>query len=186
MSISAAAQKRGKSDLYRTPHKAIVPLVKTFSYLRNKKILDPCQGDCRIRQKLETIDKSNTVTGFDLYPSDPNVQPVDFLKHYGRYDYIIGNPPFSLKSDFIDHGLEISEYVIFLLNMSTVSYNIFHRNYLNRPEYMGRLLMTPKMFMNSEGTFKPGGTDSYAWFIWKNGHNTRGSFEYYFDLRKLT
>jgi len=183
LSIAQAARKIGKTDLYRTPEKAIIPLYMILKNERGKNILDPCEGDGRIRRKLESIDPSNQVIGFDLFPDFG--KPVDFLEHSERYDYIVGNPPFSVKNEFINHALEISRFVIFLLPMSVVSYNIFHREFLDRPEYVGRLLMTPKMFLNSEGTFKPGGTDSYAWFVWDNEHKSRGSVEHYFDLRKL-
>lgn len=188
MSTAQAARRKdggrrgeAKSDLYRSPHKAIVPVKMALSHVRNSRILDPCEGDGRIKNALRS--PTNSVIGFDKYPS--HGVPVDFLQHKGQYDYIVGNPPFSLKGPFIDHSLELSRYVIYILPMGAVSYNYFHRNYLDRPEYMGRLLMTPKFFMNAAGTFIPGGTDSYAWFFWDRQCKKRGSFEYYFDLSKL-
>lgn len=181
MSIATAARKTSKTDLYRTPIEMIQVLKIIMSNVENSKILDPCEGDGRIKNMIRS--RTNSVIGFDLYTD--NGVSVDFLKHDNQYDYIVGNPPFSLKNDFIKHGLEISDNVIFLLPMSVVSYNIFHREFLDRPEYVGRVLMTPKMFLNAAGSWKPGGTDSYAWFIWNRNNNTSGSWERYFDLRRL-
>ena len=158
MSVASAARKIGKGDLYRTPYRAIIPLKMALSKVRDSKILDPCEGDGIIKNALRS--RTNSVIGFDLFPN--HGVSVDFLKHSGKYDIISGNPPFSLKGDFIEHGLSISEYVIYILPMSVVSYNIFHRSFLDIPQYMGRILMTPKMFMNASGSFVPGGTDSYA------------------------
>lgn len=181
MSIASASRKSSSSDLFRTPVEMLVPLVMATQNRKHVKILDPCEGDGRIKRAL--MAPSRSVIGFDLEP-DYGVS-VDFLKHQGRYDMIIGNPPFSLKKEFITHALELAGTVIFLLPMSVVSYNEFHREFLDRPEYVGRILMTPKLFLNEAGTWKPGGINSYAWFFWDKSHSSRGSFEFYFDLRKV-
>jgi len=181
MSTAAAARKTSKGDLFRTPVECIEVLRMILENRQDVSILDPCEGDGRIKRAL--IAPTRSVIGIDLFP-DYGV-PVDFLTHQKHYDIIAGNPPFSLKTQFIDHALTLADTVIFLLPMSVCSYNLFHRKYLNRPEYVGRALMTPKLFFNSAGTWKPGGTESYAWFIWKNGNRTRGSYEYYFDLNKI-
>ncbi len=181
MSIAKAAAKTSKTDLYRTPYECIECLRQFLNPIKNISILDPCDGDGRIRNALRS--QTRSVVGFDLYPN--HGVSVDFLKHNKHYNLIVGNPPFSLKNEFIRHSIEYSNYTIFLLPVSVVSYNIFHREFLNRPEYVGRILMTPKLFLNEGGTWKPGGTDSYAWFIWSKHNNTKESWERYFDLRKI-
>jgi len=183
LSQAHAAVKKSNTDLYRTPMPMIVPLVSELQKTRRKTILDPCEGDGRIREALSRIHRSNTVTGIDLYYDEWD--GIDFLTYHVPHDIIAGNPPFSLKNDFIDHALGLARDVIFLLSMNTVSYNEFHRRFLDIPEYRGRILMTPKVIMNEQGTFKRGGTAAYAWFFWRNGNRTKDSWERYVDVSQL-
>lgn len=179
MSEAHGARRQKPSDLYRTPVPAIVPIVKSLQHISGA-FLDPCEGDGRIKLALRAPGRSSV--GFDL---DPDYgPPVDFLKHHRPYDCICGNPPFSIKKEFIDHSLGLSRYTVFILPMSVVSYNEIHSGYLDIPEYMGRLLMTPKIIMNEAGSFKRKGVYSYAWFFWDTKCRTRGSWEYYWDMRK--
>lgn len=180
MSEASAVRKQRPSDLYRTPRPAIPPVVSSLQYLSGS-FLDPCEGDGRIKNALRRQGRS--VTGFDLEP-DYGV-PVDFLGYHKPHDCIVGNPPFSLKKQFIDHAMGLSRYTAYLLPMSAVSYNEIHRDYLDIPEYLGRLLMTPKMMLDDTGRFRPGGAYSYAWFFWDAECKTRGSWEHYIDLRRF-
>lgn len=180
MSESHAARKKSISDLYRTPIPAIPPVILALQHIRGS-FLDPCEGDGRIKNALRATGRS--VTGFDLNP-DYGVS-VDFLGYHKPHDCICGNPPFSLKKAFIDHSMGLSRYTAFLLAMTAVSYNEIQRDYLDIPEYLGRVLMTPKMIMDETGRFKPGGAYSYAWLFWDTECRTRGSWEYYIDVRRF-
>lgn len=173
--------KTSKGDLFRTPPECITLLKFLLKDYQHVSILDPCEGDGRIRRALQAPTRS--VTGFDLYP-DYGVS-VDFLQYKKRHNIIAGNPPFSLKKQFIHHSLTLSDLVVYLLPMAAVSYNDFHAECLAIPQYCGRVLMTPKLIFNEAGRWKPGGVTAYAWFFWHSQNNTSGSFEHYFDLRRL-
>lgn len=65
---------------------------------------------------LEFFDKP--FIAFDIYPENPQIQKVDFLLtklQYKRGRVVLGNPPFSHAKDFIQKGLEIADYVAFIL-----------------------------------------------------------------------
>lgn len=208
MSEAHGARKTGKTDLYRTPYKAIIPLRMALSGMRNKTILDPCEGDGRIRKELSLIDPSNKVIGIEKYPDEPyintlyqspfdlqeiglykdlsvRIQSRDFLSYNKPVDIVAGNPPFSLKKEFISHGLEIAEYTCMLLAMHALSYNEIQEDFTDIPEFLGKIVMRPKLMYSESGEWKPGGTTAYAWLFWKKGNRTRGSWEHYIDLRRL-
>lgn len=180
MAVGHGARKQSSSDLYRTPFPAIPPAVIALRNI-NGSFLDPCEGDGRIRNSLRA--RGRSVTGFDLDPDCGT--PVDFLDYHKPHDCVCGNPPFSLKKEFIDHSMGLSRYTVFLLPMSAVSYNEIHSHYLDIPEFLGKFVMTPKMIMDDTGRFKPGGVYSYAWFFWDTKCRTRGSWEYYIDIRRF-
>lgn len=45
---------------------------------------------------------------------------TDFFNVRSHYDYIIGNPPYSIFSRFLDHSLELADNIIFILPLFKV------------------------------------------------------------------
>lgn len=181
-------KKENNKDFYQTPYLATEALLKSYSFIHEAKtILDPCEGAGAITKILKKYDIN--YKGIDKYPQLESTQEIDFLRSEMRQhiDVIISNPPYSLKNEFIDDALNSAEEVFFILPMQVVNYNYFHRNYLNRKEYRGRLLMTPKFFMtqdvNEDYSLVKGGVSAYAWFHWsKNKTIENHSYETYIDL----
>lgn len=187
---SSRKQKTDGKDFYQTPYLATEALVRSYSYIHedNISILDPCCGKEAIGKVLR--DHKLQFDSFDKYPAYATIIEKDFLTINDSYDIIIANPPYHLKNEFIEHAISLANEVFMILPTNVINYNHFHRNFLNRKEYRGRLLLTPKFFMNQEinedYSLKRGGISSYAWFHWSKNKTTKNhSYEIYYDLDVL-
>ncbi|HBE17066.1 MAG TPA: hypothetical protein DDW51_05505 [Cyanobacteria bacterium UBA11367] len=86
-------------------------------------ILEPAAGTGQIVRSINT--KNRNVTAIEIKKSRyekatgiANWINGDFFNHYDKYDLIIGNPPFSLRIEFIKHSLELlnpNGRILFLL-----------------------------------------------------------------------
>lgn len=156
---------------------------KLFSLSRFKilKVLDPCCGYGVIQNGLiDVFGKFNPIRGFDKYFGDVK---ADFLTHNKKYDLIVMNPPYSSKYKFMLHAMEISKVVIVLLPLNISNYNMFHREYEDIPEFVGKIKMAPKMFLDESTDFHAGGNSQYCWYIWDKDNKTDFSKTWYADLR---
>ena len=172
-------------DYYQT-HPSMVECLAQWmlerGYDSNEVYCDPCCGNGVIRDGLKKHLKN--IVGFDKYVGE---QRIDYLKHDKYYDIIVMNPPYSGKRvySFLNHAIANAGMVFCLLPLNIANYNVFHKKYMARPDFLGKILMTPKLFLSETTEFKPGGTASYCWFIWRPGigMETGYSAEWYRDLR---
>jgi hypothetical protein len=188
--VSRPIKPLDKTDFYQTPEVCTTALIREFSLDQSMTYLDPCCGQRAIgnvfrRHRIPIQEE-------DLYPTDQG-ESKNFLTSPGEsHDCIVANPPYSKKNSFILHAISRFDHVFMILPMQVVNYNEFHAIFLNRKEYMGRLLMTPKFFMTEEyqvGLTQRGGVSSYAWFYWSRvGEKLvpAESFERYCDLDLIT
>ena len=185
--IADSSQRKPRKDdrdFYQTPFPATRALIEFLNPPKDQVILDPCEGKGAITQILREYHLP--YKGIDLYPQLSSTEEQDFLHYEESYKLIIGNPPYYLKNDFIEKALTLAVDVWFILPMQVVNYNIFHREYLDREDYIGRLLLTPKFIMSEEsGVEVPryGGISSYAWFHWSSSGSSKGSIEHYADIK---
>ncbi len=188
---SSRPKKNNDKDFYQTPLLCVEALIKKFPFIKYEKtfsILDPCEGGKSIGRILDKYDIP--YLGLDKYPVYDDTLEQDFLTYNGKHDVIIMNPPYKLKNEFIEHALTIADRVFAILPTNVLNYNHFHRNFLDRQEYIGRLLLTPKFFMsttlNEDDSLDKGGVSSYFWGYWCNTTTKRDySFERYLDLDVL-
>lgn len=192
MGIANSVQKKHKKDgkdFYQTPCKATRALLSNITIAPTTTVLDPCEGAGAISRVL--TENNVAYTGIDLFPILQTTIKHDFLTYTEKCPLIIGNPPYSKKNEFIEHALTIAKEVYFILPMQIVNYNHFHRTFLNREEYKGRILMTPKFFMSDtlsgNEQLVRGGVSSYAWFHWvvNDPNYITTSYEKYFDLDRM-
>jgi hypothetical protein len=66
-------------------------------------ILDPCRGENKVFYNLLNCDWAEITEG------------RDFFKIKTQYDYIIGNPPYSIFNHWIKHSYAIAKNIIYLL-----------------------------------------------------------------------
>ncbi len=189
---SSRPKKDNDKDFYQTPLLCVEALIKKFPFIKKDNtlsILDPCEGGKSIGRVLDK--HGIPYLGLDKYPIYDSTSEQDFLFYKGKHDLIIMNPPYRLKNEFIEHALTIANRVFVILPMAVVNYNHFHRNFLDRQEFLGKLLMAPKFFMsatlNEDNSLDRGGISSYAWFFYSSVATSKKdySFEKYIDLDVL-
>ena len=175
-----------KKDFFQTPPACTRVLLNFLleHHIKNDiNILDPCCGDGAIYNVLQTYFKN--IIGYDLFPEITN-QPKNFLKDNDTRDLIIMNPPYSNKYNFIKHAVKISTNVFCLLPMQTVNYNMVHRDYMCPRNFIGKIIMTPKIMLHEGTEIIKGGVSSYAWFWWsKNERKESYSKEWYANLKEF-
>ncbi|MBU4689963.1 hypothetical protein KQ873_02855 [Mycoplasma zalophidermidis] len=101
---------------------------KTIPLQFKKNILEPSAGTGNFIDSLKSIGYKGNILAYDIEPKYKNIIKQDYLKLNIPYDknrLIIGNPPFGrrgkLALDFLNKGLEESDYVCYILP------NIFKR-----------------------------------------------------------
>lgn len=183
MGNADAHSRRGnKSDFYITPPPCVQALVDQLPFIKNLSVLDPCAG-------TGTIGRVLAKNGFTNYKEIELTRGENFFDYTEHHDVIIGNPPYSLKNEFINHAFTLASHILFILPYNVGNYNHFHKNYLDIEQFIGKWLMTPKFFMTEEETNNPkrGGISAYAWYYWQPKCVNKpavGSFERYIDLNK--
>jgi len=96
-------------DLIFTPRTLAAQIIDHFSSGITGSILDPCRGIGAF---------------YDQYPDHLDrrwceiTQGRDFLKWQAHVDWIITNPPWSQMRDFLNHGYNIADNIVFLSAMS--------------------------------------------------------------------
>lgn len=176
-------------DFYQTHPSMVRALIdkKLCNAQKYQTILDPCCGNKIIGTHLR-LAGFHDITEIDLYPANKLVSQADFMEFrplIKNFDIFIMNPPFSNKYRFIDRALGIAKTSVYvLLPLDVSNYNYFHQNYLNKPHYKGRLLMTPKMILHENTETKFGGAVSYAWYEFGTRNIYSAKYETYADLRE--
>lgn len=90
----------GGNDKIYTPTDLSKVIIDHF--MPSGRILDPCRGDGSF---------SNLMTGCDWCEIDDG---VDFFKTFGKWDWIVTNPPWSQFRNFLKHGMEVADNIVFL------------------------------------------------------------------------
>lgn len=171
-----------KADFYQTNplmSKVLIDWFKENEFNTSLGILDPCCGKHSITNELNKY--FNNVSYFDKFEGD---NKLDYLEEIISTNIIVMNPPYSTKYDFINKARTEANYVFCLLPLNISNYNMFHREYEDIPEFMGKIQMAPKMFLDETIDFKAGGNSQYCWYIWHDSNNTKYSKTWYYDLKK--
>jgi hypothetical protein len=186
-----------KKDFYQTSPPLIMALIEgmrdlklyTHNIGRMARVLDPCAGNGAIGNVLKK--HFEQVTEFDLYSG--YTYEKDFLKEDGWYDYIIFNSPYTKKNAFIEHALEISNFVFSLLPIGVENYTIMNEKFFDDDAYIGKIKCYPKFFMTEDlpDKIKWGGMSCYAWHIFTSDSDKQKKFkttkfEIIKDIRKYT
>lgn len=110
--IVAGIKKRQKpNDLIFTPKPVAELMIKMCNIQPNDKVLDPSKGGGVFFDNLPECDKSYCEITED----------IDFFDDSGKYDLIIGNPPYSLWNKWLDKTMELTDkfcYIFGIMNFS--------------------------------------------------------------------
>lgn len=169
-------------DFYQTPTPAVKCLrehLEKLEIIEFYDLLDPCCGLGQIGREFKDVGivQTDISNGYD------------FLK-LNNEDYdstiILMNPPYSQKNEFIRHAMKNAEHVFAILPLQVMNYISFTDEFLNIPEFKGKAIVYPKIFMSDEPIYKQGGLTAYAWFHWSKHYRCKDmdKYEYYYDMRR--
>lgn len=148
-------------------------------------VLTSEKNPCGIHNEEILFDIENPGIERDAFP--PAVFG-DFLEVSRKVDSVVSNAPYSMKDDFISHGLELAPDVYMLFPLQIINYIEICENWLDSPFYMGRISMYPKVILNPRGEYIQGGNTGYAWFHWSTSQLNRKTpvkYEIFADIRKF-
>ena len=174
MSATNRGSKRIESDFYATPKSCIQNLLTHYGNI-NGVVLEPSAGNGNIVSVLKQ-NGNNHVVALELREEEfeqlkqiaDEVITGDFLKFIPtqKYDYIIGNPPYSKAQEFMEKCFEIASedtVIIMLLRTAFLESKKRYNFWQNHP--------VNKLYVLSQRpSFTGKGTDatSYSWFVWDN------------------
>lgn len=100
-------------DFFQTPRSAIEP-IRSYIPAGIKRIWEPTYGKGAIGRVLE--EWGYEVIATDKYPKTDNTQKHDFLTdpELENYDMLIFNPPFCLKTQFLQKACETGKPFLFI------------------------------------------------------------------------
>ncbi len=165
MSATGRGAVRSPNDFYATPRWVTEALLRAVQ-LPGGLWMEPSVGDGAIVRAVNR-DDVRWLT-FDIRPDcgHPGVIAYDFLKlpvPDTKYDVLVGNPPFSLAMEFVQHAITQAKIVALLLRLNFLAS-------LRRQEFMQK--NTPSVYVLSRrpaflGNGKTDATE-YAWFLWQS------------------
>lgn len=148
-----------KNDRIYTPKPLAIKMIEACNITPEMKVLDPCYGGGVFYDNLPECNKSYCEIE----------KGKDFFAETERYDLIIGNPPFSLFTKWLDHTIKLTDrfyYIFGCLNLTngridrlkTLGFNItrldvFAVDYWFGNAYAIMFERTPTAIINSFGRF---------------------------------
>lgn len=94
------------SDIVYTPNSVAQNIIR---FLNPKGLsLDPCKGDGAFYNHLANADYCEIREG------------KDFFEYNKKVDWVIGNPPYSIFKEFLEHAFEIADNVSYLVPTNKV------------------------------------------------------------------
>jgi hypothetical protein len=170
-----------EKDFYQTNPYMVQALYPHIRHLQGRLIVDPCCGEGVIVNGLR--DAGHLAIGFDKFLGDNRIDYLNWVPDSSHI--IVMNPPYSSKYLFMDKAIREADEVYCLLPLNISNYNMMFKKYEDIPEFIGKIQMSPKMILHKGIEFHAGGTSQYCWYIWKKYNNTKYSYTWYEDLRKL-
>lgn len=110
MKARAQSQKSNKQDKIYTPECVAKFMVNLCPIIPGQSVLDPCCGQNRVFI-------NNFPHYSRLYLAEiEHPYNIDFLKLDGYYDWIIGNPPYSIWDQWVDKTVQICNNFCYIMN----------------------------------------------------------------------
>ncbi len=113
------------NDVIYTPKPVAELMIKMCNIQPNEKVLDPSKGGGVFFDNLPECDKSYCEITED----------IDYFDASGKYDLIIGNPPYSLWNKWLEHTIKLNPnkfcYIFGVYNLTPPRLqNIFDAGYI--------------------------------------------------------
>lgn len=199
MSATGRGAERRDADYYPTPAGPILRLLDHVE-LPGGEWLEPSAGEghiirtvnaqrgdvrwtaCELRQECGAPLRS-----MGLKPRFGDFLQIDPLNvwtdrwHAGPFGVALGNPPFGLAQEFVEHTLRMADQVVFLLRLSFLESQ-------KREAFFQRVGVPDVFVLPERPSFTGEGTDScaYAWMRWMRGGAQEGRVRILYDKRQLS
>lgn len=148
--------KLKKQDFYQTPDYAIEPLLKYTP--KDWFVLDPACGNGNIVKFFWR--HGYAIDGTDILKDKKN----DFLKFttLSMYDCIVTNPPFSLKTDFLEKAAMLGKPFAFLMNLTSLE--TARRQKVYQEKHLQLILLDKRVDFETPNDSKSGAWFPTGWF----------------------
>jgi hypothetical protein len=93
-------------DIVMTPPCLAIDIIRHFS--PTGRILDPCRGEGAFYDNYPTANKDWCELS----------EGKDFFDYKEKVDWIITNPPWSKIRDFVEHGMTLSDNMVYLITIN--------------------------------------------------------------------
>jgi hypothetical protein len=95
-----------RNDVVYTPEYLTEQIVKYFN--PTGKLLEPCKGSGNFLKYMPNADWCEIQEG------------IDFFDYHKKVDWIITNPPYSIFRKFLNHSMEVSDNIVFLVTINHI------------------------------------------------------------------
>ena len=161
--------KFNKNDEYYTPSYAVYPLIK---YLKESSTIW-CPFDKEESNFVQVLTKE----GFNVIYGHIETGQDFFKVNVPKCDYIISNPPYSLKGEVFKRLIEIGKPYAMLINFQGIfdNKNRFEMFKNNRTEM---LLLSPRVNYIKQGDYKASGVPFQSGYLCSGIFKEQLNFEY--------
>ena len=171
-------RKRAEYDYYPTPIelcRAAIGLLNP-EYVYPREVLDPGAGDGVWGQAIRDKWVRSNITGVEIQPQFTITPDYDrwFTQDYltfneGRYNLIVGNPPYHLASKFIEHSYNMLKgdgYLMFLLRLAFLESKKRYTKFFSDEKLRPKHVFTSVRRISFTNDRKTDNT-AFALFIWQ-------------------
>lgn len=189
MSATGRGAERVEADFYPTPLKDTERLLRATN-LPDGEWIEPSAGEGHIVRVVQAMRPAVKITTVELECRPAllalKAPPVasDFLTFRPQrgFSVAIGNPPFSLAQEFVEHALTMADRVMFLLRLSFLESQ-------KREPFFRRVGIPDVLVLPQRPSFTgTGKTDScaYAWMHWQRDRGQAGRVHILFTPGVIT
>ena len=174
-------RERVENDFYATPETSVKALLEREAIIYP--VLEPACGDGAISRLLTDGD----VASSDLVYRGYGVGGIDFLLNEWdnqKNNTVITNPPFSLFTEFVKKGLEVTNNKLILFGKLQALEGEKRASYLAttplRTVYVFKKRQNPlRNGVAVDENGKPwASTMAFAWFVWEKGYIGKPTIEW--------
>lgn len=191
LSATNRGAARSEADYYPTPAWCVQRLLDHVE-LPKGRWLEPSAGEGHILRAVHSIHPRLRIDAVELRATCRGLLELDatcitigdFLQIppvFPAYAVALGNPPFLLAQEFIEHSLRSAGQVVFLLRLSFLESQ-------KREAFFTRVGVPDVFVLPERPSFTGEGTDScaYAWMRWIRGKKQESRVSILYDKRQLS